>query len=197
VKPSSPPSDALPLSNNGRGGSEARPAQPPTRVPPESTGTPDIAAASSSGSSAGAAFAGVGRWGWLLAGAGVLAAILAIVIAVGFGYNWGSPPPNASSPQAAPAPAPTIGPEVPIPALGTPVQVGKTPGFVAVSPNGRHAYVANRDAQLVTVVDTAINQVTATIPIPAGPPQFLAFAPDGAGFTSPFTTTSGQSIPST
>lgn len=40
-------------------------------------------------------------------------------------------------------------------------------------------YVANRDAQLVSVVDTAINQVTATIPTPAGPPQFLAFAPDG------------------
>lgn len=29
------------------------------------------------------------------------------------------------------------------------------------------------------MVDTAVNQVTATIPIPAGPPRSLAFAPDG------------------
>jgi YVTN family beta-propeller protein len=176
AKPSSGPSGGIPLANNGHSGSEARLAQPPPRVPLESTGPADTAAATSSGSSAAHVFPSLGHRGWLLVGAGVLTAILAIVIAVGFAYNWGSPPPNAST---APAPAPAVGPEVAIPALGTPIQVGKTPGFVAVSPNGRHAYVANRDAQLVTVVDTAINQVTATIPIPAGPPQFLAFAPDG------------------
>jgi YVTN family beta-propeller protein len=179
VKPSSGPSGGVVLPNNGHGGSEPRTTQPPARVPPQNTGPADIAAATSSGSSAAPAFTGLGRRGWLLVGAGVLVALLAIVIAVGFGYHWGSLPPNASSAQGAPAPPATIGPEVAIPALGTPIQVGKTPGFVAVSPNGRHAYVANRDAQLVTVVDTAINQVTATIPIPAGPPQFLAFAPDG------------------
>ena len=60
-----------------------------------------------------------------------------------------------------------------------PVPVGPTPGFVVVAPRGRHAYVANREAGAVTVVDTAVNRVTATIPVPLGPPQYLAFSPDG------------------
>ncbi|HJT03628.1 MAG TPA: Hsp70 family protein [Pseudonocardiaceae bacterium] len=176
VKPSTGPPGGIPLPNNGHAGSQAPPGEPPTRVPPDSAGHPDIAASVSSGFPAARALTGLGRRGWLLV-AGVLTAVLVIVLAVGLSYDWASPPSSSSAPVA-PSP-PTIGPEVAIPALGTPIQVGKTPGFVAVSPNGRHAYIANRDAQLVTVVDTAINQVTAKIPIPAGPPQFLAFAPDG------------------
>ncbi|PZS39548.1 MAG: hypothetical protein DLM62_07675, partial [Pseudonocardiales bacterium] len=70
------------------------------------------------------------------------------------------------------------GPEVAIPAVGPAVAVGPSPGFAAVSPNGRHAYVANQRTQVLTVVDTEINRVTATIPIGAGPPQFLVFSPD-------------------
>jgi cation/acetate symporter len=81
--------------------------------------------------------------------------------------------------QLGPNTAADVGPEVAIPALGGTIQVGTTPGFVTVSPNGRHAYIANRNARVVTVVDTAVNQVTATIPIAVGPPQFLTFAPDG------------------
>jgi YVTN family beta-propeller protein len=72
-----------------------------------------------------------------------------------------------------------VAPSVPIPSIGTPVPVGPTPGFVAVAPNGRQAYVANRGAGVVTVVDTAVDQVTATIPVPPGPPQYLTFSPDG------------------
>jgi YVTN family beta-propeller protein len=124
---------------------------------------------------------GVGRRGWLVVAAGAVVGILAIVVAAVVGYGWGVPSPGLGTqlpglPSTAPQ---ALGPEVPIPALGPTIQVDKTPTFVAVSPNGRQAYVANRDAQLVTVVDTAVNQVTATIPIPAGPPRFLAFAPDG------------------
>jgi YVTN family beta-propeller protein len=80
------------------------------------------------------------------------------------------PPPAASAPVAA---------AVPIPSLGTPVDVGPTPNFVVASPSGRQLYIASRDAGVVTVVDTAVNKVTATIPISSGPPQFLAFSPDG------------------
>ncbi|MBP2365571.1 Hsp70 family protein [Pseudonocardia parietis] len=69
---------------------------------------------------------------------------------------------------------------VPIPTLGEVVPAGPTSGFVAVSPNGRLAYVANRAAGVVTVIDTSVDRVTATIEVPAGPPQYLAFAPDGA-----------------
>ena len=39
--------------------------------------------------------------------------------------------------------------------------------------------VANQAAGVITVVDTATNTVTATIPVPAGPPQYLTFSPDG------------------
>jgi YVTN family beta-propeller protein len=72
-----------------------------------------------------------------------------------------------------------IAASVPIPAIAGDIQVGKTPGFVAIAPNGKFAYIANRAAGVVTVVDTAIDKVVATIPIPDGPPQYLAFAPDG------------------
>lgn len=85
----------------------------------------------------------------------------------------------APAPEPTPSTATTTGPEVAIPALGATIPVGKTPGFIEVSPNGRHAYIANRDTQLITVLDTAVDKVTATIPIPTGPPQFLTFAPDG------------------
>lgn len=125
-----------------------------------------------------------GRWSRkpALIAVGVVLALTGILVTVLVNRPPGSipqrsgPAPPAASP---PSVMETIGPEVAIPALAAPIDAGKTPAFVAVSPNGRHAYVANRDPQTVTVVDTAINRVTATIPIPAGPPQFLAFAPDG------------------
>jgi molecular chaperone DnaK len=86
------------------------------------------------------------------------------------------------APGPAPSDVPTPPPltAVPIPTIGEPIAVGATPGFVAVSPNGRQLYVANRNAGVVTVVDSAVDAVTATIPVPAGPPQFLSFAPDGS-----------------
>jgi cation/acetate symporter len=110
--------------------------------------------------------------------AGVLTGVMLLAISIGVNRVLAAAPSEATKP-ATPQQAADIGPEVAIPALGATIQVGKTPGFVAVSPNGRQAYIANRNAQVVTVVDTAVNQVTATIPITAGPPQFLAFAPDG------------------
>jgi YVTN family beta-propeller protein len=72
-----------------------------------------------------------------------------------------------------------LGPEIAIPAVAATIPLGQSATFVAVSPHGKHAYVANADAQTVTVVNTADNHVIATIPILVGPPQFLAFAPDG------------------
>ncbi|MBV9058906.1 MAG: Hsp70 family protein [Pseudonocardiales bacterium] len=72
-----------------------------------------------------------------------------------------------------------LGGEAPIPAVAATIPLGQSATFVTVSPHGKHAYVANADAQTVTVVNTADNHVIATIPIVAGPPQFLAFAPDG------------------
>ena len=74
----------------------------------------------------------------------------------------------------------TVAASVPIPAIAGEIPVGSTPGYVAIAPNGTFAYVANRAAGVVTVVDTAIDKVVATIPLPDGPPQYLAFAPDGS-----------------
>jgi YVTN family beta-propeller protein len=124
---------------------------------------------------------------------GLVVALLAVVGGLGylaatrFSFTQlltGSPtaqqaPPAAAAPEPA-APSPTApASSVPVPSLGPTVQVGPTAGFVVVSPNGRQAYVANRAAGVVTVVDTAVDRVTATIPVAAGPPQFLAFSPDG------------------
>ncbi len=113
----------------------------------------------------------------------------------------GAPTPAAGAAQEPPAAAPAeeaLKPSasVPIPSIGPTIPVGPTSGFVVVSPNGRQVYVANRNAGVVTVVDTAVNKVTATIPVSAGPPQFLAFSPTAAGSTSASSTTPRRSPPS-
>lgn len=117
----------------------------------------------------------------LLLGLAVLVVVVVIagVLLVGNSSRSGS---AASSSPAAGQSAAAVAPpaaSVPIPTLGAAVPVGPTPGFAAMSPNGRLVYVANGNANRVTVVDTSVNRVVATIPIPAGPPQFLAFSPDG------------------
>ena len=123
----------------------------------------------------------------------VVVAVLAVLGGLGYlaatgfsptqlltGSPTAQPAPPAAAPQAAPSPTATApASSVPVPSLGPTVPVGPTSGFAVVSPNGRQAYIANRAAGVVTVVDTAVDRVTATIPVAAGPPQFLAFSPDG------------------
>ncbi len=74
---------------------------------------------------------------------------------------------------------PAITPSIAVPTVAASVGVGSTPGYIEVAPSGQFAYIANRDAGVITVLDTTINNVTATIPTPAGPPQYVAFTPDG------------------
>jgi YVTN family beta-propeller protein len=113
----------------------------------------------------------------------VLAVVLAIVLLQDDPVPRAGGDPSARSSSGAPSPAPTASapPQaaVPIPSIGTPIDVGERSGFVTVSPNGQQLYVARRTAGVVTVVDTAVNAVTANIQISAGPPQFLTFSPDG------------------
>nr|WP_255426981.1 Hsp70 family protein [Pseudonocardia sp. C8] len=90
----------------------------------------------------------------------------------------GSSEESGGSPEAPPTEQ-EIAVAVPIPTLGEVIPAGPTSGFAAVSPNGRLVYVANRAAGVVTVIDTSVNKITATIAVPAGPPQYVAFAPDG------------------
>ncbi|RBY82472.1 cell surface protein [Geodermatophilus sp. TF02-6] len=84
----------------------------------------------------------------------------------------------AASPGGA-IPAPQVATSAPVPSAGPTIPVGPTPGYVAASPDGRRLYVTNRGAGVITVVDTATDQVTAAIPVEAGPPQYLTFSPDG------------------
>ena len=86
------------------------------------------------------------------------------------------PPPAQKQPEK----QLTVAASVPIPAIAGEIPVGSTPGYVAIAPNGTFAYVANRAAGVVTVVDTATDKVAPRIPIPDGPPQYLAFSPDGS-----------------
>ncbi|MGQ0483412.1 MAG: Hsp70 family protein [Pseudonocardia sp.] len=130
-----------------------------------------------------------GGLSWVALGVGS-AAVLVIGVVLAFALHWfglpslggGTDAAGGSAPNtAAAAPAEPVDPKasLPVPSLGAAIPVGATPGFAAVSPNGRQVYIANRGAKIVTVVDTSVNQVTATIPVDAGPPQFLTFAPDG------------------
>ena len=64
--------------------------------------------------------------------------------------------------------------------LGSPIEVGPTPGFVTMAPDGRHAYVAHRETGFITVVDTFTDQVSDRIPVTNGPPQYIAMTPDGS-----------------
>ncbi|HET9253964.1 MAG TPA: Hsp70 family protein [Pseudonocardiaceae bacterium] len=189
VKPPSvappPPPPRFPPPINGHGGAGSTPAGSRSPVPPALSPTviapksPPVPPAPPQRPADG----GVGRGKEskskvLVVAAGVLMGILVLVVAVALGYYYVGPV-FRETPQPGPASSAFPGPEVPIPALGTAIPVGKTPAFVAISPNGRQAYVANTEPQKVTVVDTAVNQVTATLDIPDGPPRFLAFAPDG------------------
>jgi YVTN family beta-propeller protein len=49
---------------------------------------------------------------------------------------------------------------------------------VAVTPDGRHVYVTNVGSGTVSVLDTATNAISATLPVGASPTD-VAISPDG------------------
>ncbi|MGW7530629.1 thioredoxin domain-containing protein, partial [Streptomyces sp. NPDC054783] len=65
-----------------------------------------------------------------------------------------------------------------LPGAGVAVAVGSGPRDVALTQDGRHAYVANSDANTVSVIDTTTNQVTDTITV-GGSPRDVALTQDG------------------
>ncbi|MGH6812854.1 MAG: YncE family protein, partial [Methylocella sp.] len=63
--------------------------------------------------------------------------------------------------------------------VGTPITVGILPKGVAVTPDGKHAYVTNGGSNTVSVIATASNTVVGT-PITVGDePLGVAITPDG------------------
>lgn len=186
-----PPPDtvaaALPSSAVKPGAATARPIAPVAKPPPAPS-VPQVENTSSRGRherpvDEGPASARRARQPRVLLGTGAAVALIGLIALTVFGGRMGTQ--TSASPSSALPPKPEtaavadIGPEVAVPGVGATIQMERSPGFVAVSPDGKHAYIANRDAQVVTVLDTAANQVIATIPIATGPPQFLNFAPDG------------------
>jgi YVTN family beta-propeller protein len=126
----------------------------------------------------------------------LLAVIVLLVAAAAGGAVWllsrgSTSTPEAGTPSASPGvptgngPAIVASPVAPLarsidtPTVGPTVQANATPGYMQIAPNGKYAYVANREAGVLSVFDTTRNTVTGTIKVPQGGPQFIAFAPDG------------------
>ncbi|HEX4247417.1 MAG TPA: Hsp70 family protein [Pseudonocardia sp.] len=154
-------------------------------LPPGSGGSNGSGAAAGSG--AGGPGGGPGRSRRGLVFAGLAALVVLVILGTLLVNNVLRSGPGAAADQelaqssaavAPPDPSPPAV-SVPIPSVGTPIPVGATPGFAEVSPNGRLLYVAGGNSKVVTVLDTSANRVIATVPIAAGPPQFLTFSPDG------------------
>ncbi|MET0764721.1 MAG: Hsp70 family protein [Blastococcus sp.] len=118
-------------------------------------------------------------WFALAAGLVLAMAVIGVIVWLNMGPDGqaGGNQGAGSSPTAsAPPPAATA---VPIPPIGATIAAGDTPGYVAAAPNGTQLYIANREAGVVTVVDTASNKIAGRITIAEGPPQFIAFSRDG------------------
>jgi YVTN family beta-propeller protein len=62
--------------------------------------------------------------------------------------------------------------------VGMPIQTGADPDSIAITPNGKRAFVANSTGKSVTVIETATRIPIATIPL-AGPAEQIAISPDG------------------
>jgi serine/threonine-protein kinase len=65
-----------------------------------------------------------------------------------------------------------------IPTVTGKIQIGQTPSYIQVAPNGQFAYIANPGAGVICVINTATDLVSGSIKIPQGPPQFVSFSPD-------------------
>jgi YVTN family beta-propeller protein len=110
----------------------------------------------------------------------VIAALLAVMQAGSSGMNTTSGSPPAS---ATPDPVPSGGRSFPrarpptAETTGT-IAVGNRPLGVAVSPDGRRAYVSNYVSGTVSVIDTANKAVIGTITV-SGNPAGVAVSPDG------------------
>jgi YVTN family beta-propeller protein len=169
------PSGQVPEPRTG----ESSTGEPTVGAPP--AGPPPAAPAPPGSSPAAAPAWRRNRWVALISGLVLLAVVAGLIVYVNLqpdsrpGANQA---PTSSPTASAPATPTPVATAVPIPSIGATIPVGQTPGFVVAAPNGRQLYIANRTAGVVTVVDTAVDKVTATIPIDAGPPQFIAFSPD-------------------
>jgi YVTN family beta-propeller protein len=178
--PSTPPSSRPPPST-------PPPSTPPPSTPPPSSGPPP-SPPSGRGPVPGPQPSPGYRWLLMAVVLLVVAAAGAVFVAIDRQRlsQQGDPAGTVASDSTSPGPAaptssgpPPVSPSMPIPSAGAIIPVGETPGYAVASPSGAQLYVANRAARTITVVDTALDRVTGTIPVPVGPPQFVVFSTDG------------------
>ena len=165
------------------------PPLPPAgqRVPPGSTGSP--------GGKRRSPHRKRGH-GWLVAAAALVLAAGGVAAAVTIVLTGGHGSPTAggaTTPAGLSSASPSTGavtgtgtagaassaPSVAVPTVAGKIQVGQTPSYVQVAPNGKFAYISDPAAGAITVLNTASGKVSGTIKIPQGPPQFVSFSPDG------------------
>lgn len=80
-----------------------------------------------------------------------------------------------------------------IPSVRTITAVPATPGYIELTPDGRQAWIAHRDTGVVSVLDVTTDHIIGQLRIPAGPPQFIAFCPDGRrAYVSVYTMVDGR-----
>jgi YVTN family beta-propeller protein len=90
-------------------------------------------------------------------------------------------PPTAAPQVPTPAATPSVppSPSVAQPTVGGVFRVATGPQAGAVSPDGKFAYVTSVGTNSISVVDLASTAVVASIPITAGPPEYVTFNKDG------------------
>jgi YVTN family beta-propeller protein len=111
----------------------------------------------------------------ILAIAAALAVPIAIILTDSAGPNTGGAAGTGTAGATSSVP-PT--PSVAVPTVAGTIEVGQTPSYIQVAPNGKFAYIANPGAGVITVLNTANDLVSGSIKIPQGPPQFVSFSPD-------------------
>jgi serine/threonine-protein kinase len=130
---------------------------------------------------------GVWRLGAILVGVAVLAAAVTLIVTATTKSNTGDSAGGSSA--AATSAGPSASPSLAVPTVAEKITVGGTPSYVQVAPNGQFAYVANPFTHVITVLNTATDQVSGVIKIPYGPPQFVSFSPDSrTAYVSVYTT---------
>jgi YVTN family beta-propeller protein len=109
----------------------------------------------------------------------LLGAALVVAMVTGLAVNatGQTRPPAAPAPTASATPA-GVPRSSARPVLAAALAVGRDPEGVAVSPDGRTAYVADQGSHEVVAVDTARLRVRARLPLPSTP-RFVAVSPDG------------------
>ena len=100
----------------------------------------------------------------------VLVLVLAVTVFAVVAAIRGTDRPAGSSAQAA---------SLAVPEVTGSIATPPTPGYMAITPDGRFGYVTNRDPRVLTVVDLGTRATVAAISMPAAP-RFVAFDRAGA-----------------